>query len=311
MTADTLLTLTLIILFLPLFSFALLLAFGTRLPRKGDAIATGLMFLNLGLALAVLFGVYALPETPAIHGFAQTPIQMNFKWIDFKTTIEVFGNTIPLQIELGVLIDRLVAIMLVVVTLITALVHLFSIGYMHGDPKYHRFFSYLGIFAFSMLGIVVTNNLLMMYAAWELVGLSSYLLIGFWYEKPAPGYAATKAFLMNRVGDIGMWIGIMILFVSYGTFRFDQIFAHIANGNLPFGSETWLTAAGILLFIPLFGKSAQFPLHNWLTDAIEGPTPVSALIHAATMLSAGVYLARKSTRLNSYPAIQTPKTSSP
>ncbi|MBR9975304.1 MAG: NADH-quinone oxidoreductase subunit L [Bacteroidetes bacterium] len=303
MTADTLLTLTLIILFLPLFSFALLLAFGKRLPRKGDAIATGLMFLNLGLAVAVLFGVYALPETPAIHGFAQTPIQMNFKWIDFKTTIEVFGNTIPLQIELGLLIDRLVAIMLVVVTLITALVHLFSIGYMHGDPKYHRFFAYLGIFAFSMLGIVVTNNLLMMYAAWELVGLSSYLLIGFWYEKPAPGYAATKAFLMNRVGDIGMWIGIMILFVSYGTFRFDLIFAHIAAGNLPFGSDAWLTAAGILLFMGAIGKSAQFPLHTWLPDAMEGPTPVSALIHAATMVAAGVYLVARTFPLMSGDAL--------
>ena len=290
MTADTLLTLVLIILLMPLFSFALLLAFGKRLPRQGDAIATGLMFLNLGLAFVVLFGVYALPETPAIHGFSLTPIQMNFKWIDFKTTIDIFGNTIPLQIELGLLIDRLVAIMLVVVTLITALVHLFSIGYMHGDPKYHRFFAYLGIFAFSMLGIVVTNNFLMMYAAWELVGLSSYLLIGFWYEKPAPGYAATKAFLMNRVGDIGMWTGIMILFTSYGTFRFDQIFAHIAAGHLPFGSEAWLTAAGILIFMGAIGKSAQFPLHTWLPDAMEGPTPVSALIHAATMVAAGVYL---------------------
>jgi NADH-quinone oxidoreductase subunit L len=290
MTADTLLTLVLIILFLPLFSFALLLAFGKRLPRKGDVIATGLMFLNLGLSLVVLFGVYALPESPAIHGFAQTPIQMNFLWVDFHTSIEVFGNVIPLQIELGLLLDRVVAIMLVVVTLITALVHLFSIGYMHGDPKYHRFFAYLGVFAFSMLGIVVTNNLLMMYAAWELVGLSSYLLIGFWYEKPRPGYAATKAFLMNRVGDIGMWIGIMILFTSYGTFRFDQIFAHIAAGHLPFSSEAWLTAAGILIFMGAIGKSAQFPLHTWLPDAMEGPTPVSALIHAATMVAAGVYL---------------------
>jgi NADH-quinone oxidoreductase subunit L len=290
MTADTLLTLVLIVLFMPLFSFALLLAFGTRLPRKGDVIATGLMFLNLGLSFVVLFGVYALPESPAIHGFAQTPIQMNFTWVDFNSTISVFGNTIPLRIELGLLLDRVVAIMLVVVMLITALVHLFSIGYMHGDPKYHRYFAYLGVFAFSMLGIVVTNNFLMMYAAWELVGLSSYLLIGFWYEKPRPAYAATKAFLMNRVGDIGMWIGIMILFTSYGTFRFDQIFAHIAAGNLPFGSEMWLTAAGILIFMGAIGKSAQFPLHTWLPDAMEGPTPVSALIHAATMVAAGVYL---------------------
>lgn len=290
MTADTLLTLVLIILLMPLFSFALLLSFGKRLPRQGDVIATGLMFLNLGLSFVVLFGVYALPETPAIHGFAQTPIQMNFQWVNFHTTIDVFGKTIPLQIELGLLLDRVVAIMLVVVMIITSLVHLFSIGYMHGDAKYSRYFAFLGIFAFSMLGIVVTNNFLMMYAAWELVGLSSYLLIGFWYEKPMPAYAGTKAFLMNRVGDIGMLIGILILYANYGTFRFDEIFAHIANGNLPFGSETWLTAAGICIFMGAIGKSAQFPLHTWLPDAMEGPTPVSALIHAATMVAAGVYL---------------------
>jgi NADH-quinone oxidoreductase subunit L len=290
MTEHTLLTLVLIILFLPLFSFALLLAFGKRLPRKGDVIATGLMFLNLGLAFIVLIGVYSLPETAAIHGFSQTPLQLNVLWVDFNSTIAVFGNTIPLQIELGILLDRAVAIMLLVVTLITALVHLFSIGYMHGDPKYHRYFAYLGVFAFSMLGIVVTNNFLMMYAAWELVGLSSYLLIGFWYEKPRPAYAGTKAFLMNRVGDIGMWIGILILFTSYGTFRFDEIFAHLAAGHLPFDSSTWLTAAGILIFLGAIGKSAQFPLHTWLPDAMEGPTPVSALIHAATMVAAGVYL---------------------
>ncbi len=290
MTADTLITLALIILLLPLFSFALLLAFGKKLPRNGDTIATGLMFINLALALVVLFGVFSMPEADPIPGFPQEPAQMSFTWVDFQSTITVMDHEIPLRIDLGFMVDRIVAIMLVVVTLITALVHLFSIGYMKGDPKYHRFFAYLGVFAFSMLGIVITNNLLMMYAAWELVGLSSYLLIGFWYEKPAPGYAATKAFLINRVGDIGMWTGIMILFTSYGTFRFDEIFAAIAAGNLPFGSEAWLTAAGILIFMGAVGKSAQFPLHTWLPDAMEGPTPVSALIHAATMVAAGVYL---------------------
>ncbi|MCB2205882.1 NADH-quinone oxidoreductase subunit L [bacterium] len=290
MTADTLITLAIIILLLPLFSFTLLLAFGKKLPRKGDTIATGLMFINLGLALVVLFGVLGLPEAPAIPGFPQEPMQKVFTWVDFGSTVTLMGHEIPLRIDLGFMVDRVVAIMLVVVTLITALVHLFSIGYMKGDPKYHRFFAYLGIFAFSMLGIVITNNLLMMYAAWELVGLSSYLLIGFWYEKPAPGYAATKAFLVNRVGDIGMWTGIMILFTNYGTFRFDEIFAAISAGHMPFGSEAWLTAAGILIFMGAIGKSAQFPLHTWLPDAMEGPTPVSALIHAATMVAAGVYL---------------------
>lgn len=290
MTADTLITLVLIVLFVPLFSFALLLAFGKRLPRKGDVIATGLMFANLALAVVVLIGTLNLPETEPIPGFTNEPPQASFTWVDFQSSITVMEQDIPLRMDLGVLLDPLVAIMLVVVMLITALVHLFSIGYMKGDPKYHRYFAYLGIFAFSMLGIVVTNNFLMMYAAWELVGLSSYLLIGFWYEKPMPGYAGTKAFLVNRIGDIGMWIGILILFTSYGTFRFDEIFAYIAVGQLPFGSEAWLTAAGILIFMGAIGKSAQFPLHTWLPDAMEGPTPVSALIHAATMVAAGVYL---------------------
>ncbi|MCZ7555710.1 MAG: NADH-quinone oxidoreductase subunit L [Bacteroidia bacterium] len=290
MTAQTLLTLSLVVLFIPLASFALLLAFGKRLPRKGDTIATTLMFIGLALAFVVMIGTFNLPPAAAIPGFPEAPVQLSFTWVDFNTTMNVFGAHVPLRIELGIMIDKIVAVMLVVVMLITALVHLFSIGYMQGDPKYHRYFAYLGVFAFSMLGIVITNNLLMMYAAWELVGLSSYLLIGFWYEKPMPGYAGTKAFLVNRVGDIGMWIGILIIFASYGTFRFDEIFAAIAAGNLPFGSEVWLTAAGILIFMGAVGKSAQFPLHTWLPDAMEGPTPVSALIHAATMVAAGVYL---------------------
>ncbi len=290
MTAQTLLTLSLIVLFIPLASFVLLLGFGKWLPRKGDVIATGLMFVGLALAFVVMIGTFTMPPAAAIPGFPEAPMQLTFPWVDFNTTMNVFGAQVPLRIELGIMIDKIVSVMLVVVMLITSLVHLFSIGYMKGDAKYGRYFAYLGVFAFSMLGIVLTNNLLMMYAAWELVGLSSYLLIGFWYEKPMPGYAGTKAFLVNRIGDIGMWIGILVIFTSYGTFRFDQIFAAIAAGNLPFGSETWLTAAGILIFMGAVGKSAQFPLHTWLPDAMEGPTPVSALIHAATMVAAGVYL---------------------
>ncbi len=290
MTPQTLLTLSLVVLFIPLASFVLLLSTGKRLPRQGDAIATGLMFIGLALAFVVMIGMFTMPPGAAIPGFPEAPVQLNFPWVDLHTTMNIFGVEMPLRIELGIMIDKLASVMLVVVMLITALVHLFSIGYMHGDAKYSRYFAYLGVFAFSMLGIVLTNNLLLMYAAWELVGLSSYLLIGFWYEKPKPGYAGTKAFLVNRVGDIGMWIGIMVLFTSYGTFRFDQIFAAISAGNLPFGSEWWLTAAGILIFMGAIGKSAQFPLHTWLPDAMEGPTPVSALIHAATMVAAGVYL---------------------
>ena len=139
-----------------------------------------------------------------------------------------------------------------------------------------------------MLGIVLTSNILMMYMFWELVGISSYLLIGFWYEKKSASNAANKAFIVNRVGDFGMFLGIMILFFSYASFSFESIFASIDAGMLPFQSEGWLTAAGVLIFCGAVGKSAQFPLQVWLPDAMEGPTPVSALIHAATMVAAGV-----------------------
>ncbi|MFC2132122.1 NADH-quinone oxidoreductase subunit L, partial [Bacteroidota bacterium] len=190
----------------------------------------------------------------------------------------------------GIGIDNLAALMLMVVTVISFLVHMFSIEYMHGDKRYSRYFSYLGLFTFSMLGIVIANNLLFMYIFWELVGVSSYLLIGFWYEKDSAADAGKKAFLTNRIGDFGFLIGILILYFTYGTFMFDEIFGGIASNILPFDSGTMLTAAGILLFCGAIGKSAQFPLHVWLPDAMEGPTPVSALIHAATMVAAGVYL---------------------
>ncbi len=170
------------------------------------------------------------------------------------------------------------------------LVHIFSVEYMRGDIRYNRYFAYLGIFTFSMSGIVLTHNILMMYIFWELVGLSSYLLIGFWYEKKSASDAGKKAFLVNRIGDIGMFSGIMLLFNTYHTFTFDKIFTQMAGGVLPFNSEFWLTITGILIFLGAVGKSAQFPLHVWLPDAMEGPTPVSALIHAATMVAAGVYL---------------------
>ena len=222
--------------------------------------------------------LFALSSTKEIVGA--------FNW--FTIGNEPFGSTI--NFELGIKIDNITALMLFVVNLISMLVHIFSIAYMKGDKRYTRYFAYLGIFTFSMLGIVLTHNLLMMYIFWELVGLSSYLLIGFWFEKPSAANASKKAFLVNRIGDIGMFLGILILFTNYHTFTFDVIFAQIKSGVLPFGSYAWLTASGILIFLGAVGKSAQFPLHVWLPDAMEGPTPVSALIHAATMVAAGVYL---------------------
>jgi NADH-quinone oxidoreductase subunit L len=213
-------------------------------------------------------------------------ILFSFTWIDFGNV----PNIGKLTFDLGIKIDNLTVIMLFVVNLISMLVHVYSMEYLKGDKRYTRYFAYLGIFTFSMLGIVLTDNLLMMYIFWELVGLSSYLLIGFWYEKKSASDAGKKAFLTNRIGDIGMFIGILILLTNYHTFSFDKIYAQISSGILPFGSESWLTAAGILVFMGAVGKSAQFPLHVWLPDAMEGPTPVSALIHAATMVAAGVYL---------------------
>ncbi|HMK38106.1 MAG TPA: NADH-quinone oxidoreductase subunit L, partial [Bacteroidota bacterium] len=161
---------------------------------------------------------------------------------------------------------------------------------MEGDIRYSRYFAYLGLFSFSMLVIVLANNLFLLYVGWELVGICSYLLIGHWYEKKSASSAAIKAFVVNRVGDFGFFIGIAILYMTFHTFALSDIFEGIRSGHIPFASEWWLTAAGILLFCGAVGKSAQFPLHVWLPDAMEGPTPVSALIHAATMVAAGVYL---------------------
>jgi NADH-quinone oxidoreductase subunit L len=267
-----LVTISLLILFLPLLSFLILIFFGKKLPRQGDWLANAILFICLGLS------GYILASTGTADKFLAS-----VNWIDLKEA-PFFG---PVKIELGIVIDNLSAAMLVVVCLISALTHLFSTKYMEGDAKYNKYFAYLGIFTFSMLGIVLTSNLLMMYIFWELVGFSSYVLIGFWYEKPGPQYAMKKAFIVNRIGDIGFFTGIMIIYVFTKTFNFTEIFAAIEAGKLSGG---WLTAAGILVFCGAIGKSAQFPLHVWLPDAMEGPTPVSALIHAATMVAAGVYL---------------------
>jgi len=278
MTHDIIIQLTIAILLLPLLSFVVLIFFNKRLPRQGDWLGTGVLFVTLGLSIVVMLA--------KLTAYSEEVIRVSFDWVDFGN-VPLLG---PMTLTLGIMVDNLVATMLVVVTLVSALVHLFSIGYMQGDVRYGRYFAYLGIFSFSMLGIVVTDNLWMMYVAWELVGLSSYLLIGHWFEKKSASDAAKKAFIINRIGDIGMFTGIMIIFATFQTFTFSEIFAGIAGGTLPMGSETWLTVAGILIFLGAVGKSAQFPLHVWLPDAMEGPTPVSALIHAATMVAAGVYL---------------------
>lgn len=277
MSDMSLINLALTVLFLPLIGFAVVVHFGKRFPK---------LYLFEVLMISVAFLLSAIIAFVKLSSYVDETIVFAFNWIDLGV-LPVVGK---LAIELGIKIDNVTVIMLIVVNLISMLVHIYSIGYMKGDARFSRYFAYLGIFTFSMLGIVLTHNLLMMYIFWELVGLSSYLLIGFWFEKDSASNASKKAFLVNRVGDIGMFLGILILFANYQTFTFDTIFAEISAGHLPFDSTAWLTAAGILLFMGAVGKSAQFPLHVWLPDAMEGPTPVSALIHAATMVAAGVYL---------------------
>jgi NADH-quinone oxidoreductase subunit L len=191
---------------------------------------------------------------------------------------------------LEILWDPLSALMTLVVTGVGALIHVFAIGYMHGDERFHRFFTYLNLFAASMLTLVLANNYAMLFLGWELVGLCSYLLIGFWYTRPAPPPAAKKAFVVNRIGDFGFMVGLMIVFTTFGTLAYTGIFER-AGDELTTGLAT---AIGLLFVIGAAGKSAQIPLYVWLPDAMEGPTPVSALIHAATMVTAGVYVIARS-----------------
>ena len=274
----SLIQLSIVVLLLPLLSFVILIFFNRRLPRRGDFIGVGILGSAFAISAYIFWSVIVQTYDPAFK------IAWDFTWIDLGN-VPGIG---PLTIKMGIVIDNLTAIMLAMVTLISLLVHLYSTGYMAGDKNYGRYFAFLGIFTFSMLGIVLSDNLFSIYIFWELVGLSSYLLIGFFFEKESAADAQKKAFLANRVGDIGMWLGILILYSQFHTFSFDQIYANLAAGKFTM-SNAWLTAAGLLLFMGCVGKSAQFPLHIWLPDAMEGPTPVSALIHAATMVAAGVY----------------------
>lgn len=196
------------------------------------------------------------------------------------------------KVDIGILVDQLTAVMLLVVATVGFMVHIYSIGYMHGDGGYYRFFAYLNLFMFSMFMLVLANNFLLLYVFWEAVGLCSYLLISFWYPKVSASNAGTKAFLVNRVGDFGFGLGVMLIFVTLGTLTYSGVFGSVDR----IGTGT-LTAICLLLFMGAMGKSAQFPLHVWLPDAMEGPTPVSSLIHAATMVNAGVYMVARSSPL--------------
>ncbi|MFZ5753198.1 MAG: NADH-quinone oxidoreductase subunit L [Bacillota bacterium] len=256
--------------FLPLVAFVMI----NFLTKRYQGLSALTAILAMAGSFLISLGIMAEVFKQGIT--MEKPVEMAVDWI----------NIPGLYIEMGALVDPLTAVMLFVVTFIALLVLIYSVGYMHGDPGFSRFFSYVSIFAFSMLGLVIANNYFQMFVFWELVGLCSYLLIGFWYQKNSAAEANKKAFITNRVADFGFLLGIIILFLYFGTFNFGELAEAIKQSK----DLAFLTLAGILIFIGPVGKSGQFPLHVWLPDAMEGPTPVSALIHAATMVAAGVYL---------------------
>ncbi|TFL13824.1 NADH-quinone oxidoreductase subunit L [Pusillimonas caeni] len=211
----------------------------------------------------------------------------------FDGTVYIWNAIGDIQIEIGFLIDSLSAMMMVVVTSVSLMVHIYTIGYMADDPGYQRFFSYISLFTFSMLMLVMSNNMLQLFFGWEAVGLVSYLLIGFWFKRPTAIFANMKAFVINRVGDFGFILGIGLLFAYTGSMHYGQVFEQTDKlAALPFPGTDWqlVTVACISLFVGAMGKSAQVPLHSWLPDSMEGPTPISALIHAATMVTAGIFM---------------------
>ncbi len=279
------------IVFLPLIGFLIAGLFGRQIGAKAsEFITTGLMIIVAVLSWIVFFNVAMSHEA---HEVIKVPV---LRWIQSG----------GIDVEWAFRVDTLTAVMFVVVNSVSCLVHLYSIGYMHHDPHRPRFFAYLSLFTFAMLMLITSDNLLQMFFGWEGVGLASYLLIGFWFKKPSASAAAMKAFIVNRVGDFGFILGISAIFVMFGSINFETIFAS-AQSYLPadpnaapevvlnlFGLQLdrshALTGACLLLFMGAMGKSAQFLLHTWLPDAMEGPTPVSALIHAATMVTAGVFL---------------------
>jgi NADH-quinone oxidoreductase subunit L len=252
--------------------------FGNRIGRSGAHVVT-----ILGVAIACALSVYVLWQQ--VFGGATADNLGVYTWL----------VTDGVRMEIGFLIDRLSALMMVVVTFVSLMVHIYSIGYMHDDDGYQRFFSYISLFTFSMLMLVMSNNLLQLFFGWEAVGVVSYLLIGFYYTRPTAIFANLKAFLVNRVGDFGFLLGIAALLYYTGSLDYAEIFAAapaLTEATLDVGFWQWpaLTAASILLFVGAMGKSAQMPLHVWLPDSMEGPTPISALIHAATMVTAGVFM---------------------
>ena len=260
---------------LPLTAFIVSGLFGHWLKEKAKWPPIIAVLASFALSVSTLFDVMG----------GQTVNTVLYSWI-------VSGN---FDVHIGFKIDQLTAVMLIVVTTVSSLVHIYSTGYMHGDKGYPRFFSYLALFTFSMLMLVMADNFLQLYVFWEAVGLCSYLLIGFWYEKKSASDAGKKAFIVNRVGDFGFGLGVMLIFITFGTLNYDAVFAAVPSHvgqmvNILGNTYSLYTVIALLLFMGAVGKSAQLPLHVWLPDAMEGPTPVSALIHAATMVTAGIFM---------------------
>ena len=261
--------------FLPLASFVLTLLLGKRWGVRAHWLPIVTVLLSFACALAAFFRVRS----------GEIINQDLYTWIQSGS----------LTVSVGFLVDQLTAVMLLVVTSVSSLVHIYSVGYMKGEDGYYRFFAYLSLFTFSMLMLVLGNNFLQLFFGWEAVGLSSYLLIGFYYQKPSAADAGKKAFIVNRFGDFGLILGLFLIFTQLGSLQYHEVFSRVdglaGKSLLLFGNDVPLaTVIALLLFCGAIGKSAQIPLHVWLPDAMEGPTPVSALIHAATMVTAGVFL---------------------
>ena len=267
-------SLYLIVPFAPLFGSILAGFFGKQIGRSGAHFVT-----ILGVAVSLIASILVFQDVMAGN--------------TFNGTLYQWATVGDLVFEVGFLVDTLTATMMLIVTSVSLMVHIYTVGYMEEDPGYQRFFSYISLFTFSMLMLVMSNNFLQLFFGWEAVGLVSYLLIGFWFKKPTAIYANLKAFLVNRVGDFGFILGIGLLMAYAGSMNYTEVFAKAnALAELTFLGTDWplLAVACICLFIGAMGKSAQFPLHVWLPDSMEGPTPISALIHAATMVTAGIFM---------------------
>ncbi|MEE8201479.1 MAG: NADH-quinone oxidoreductase subunit L, partial [Candidatus Acidoferrales bacterium] len=276
--------------FFPAASALLMLLVGRRLSRPVISwLCCGTVFLSFLVSVGVFLELLRLPATDRLREVSL------FTWIPSLPLLSEAG-TQSFQVEWAYLVDPLSAVMILVVSGVGFLIHVYSIGYMAHEGGYYRYFGYLNLFMFMMLTLVLANNLLLMFIGWEGVGLCSYLLIGFWFLKKSAADAGKKAFVVNRIGDAGFLLGIFLTATTFGTLSFVGVNSILAGGQFAAGSSV-ITAITILLFIGATGKSAQLPLYVWLPDAMEGPTPVSALIHAATMVTAGVYMLARTNAL--------------